>query len=118
MLKATLKDSNQKIVTTTLYTISLLSQATGPQFDKSAKIVIPVILTTLADNKKPVRDEGLKTMDILVNDITLEPFVSFLPVAMAADSSTGRKEVLIVHTYNMINSRTGIAMGDKISSQL
>jgi hypothetical protein len=95
VLKARLSDSNQKIVTTTLYTISLLSQATGPQFDKSAKLVIPAILINLADNKKPVRDEACKTMDILINDITLDPFVSFLPVAMALDSSVGRKEVTL-----------------------
>lgn len=94
LLKARLSDSNQKILTTALYTISLLGQATGPQFDKSAKIVIPAILANLADNKKPIRDAALQTMDSLVPDITLDPFVSFLPAAMALDSSNGRKEVL------------------------
>lgn len=93
VLKARLSDSNQKILTTALYTISLLGQATGPQFDKSAKIVIPAMLANLADNKKPVRDAALQTMDNLVPEITLDAFVSFLPAAMALDSSVGRKEV-------------------------
>ncbi len=95
-LKARLSDSNQKILTTTLYTISLLCQATGPAFDKSAKIVIPAMLGNLADNKKPIRDAALQTMDNIINDITLEAFVSFLPAAMALDSSLGRKEVCVV----------------------
>lgn len=93
MLKARLSDSNQKILTTALYTISLLGQATGPQFDKSAKIVIPAILGNLADNKKPIRDAALQTMDSLVADITLEAFVPFLPAAIVLDSSNSRKEV-------------------------
>lgn len=96
VLKARLTDSNQKILTTALYTISLLGQATGPQFDKSAKIVIPAILGNLADNKKPIRDAALQTIESLVPDITLDPFVSFLPAAMALDSSLGRKEVRLL----------------------
>jgi hypothetical protein len=93
VLKARLADSNQKILTTSLYTIGLLGQATGPQFDKSAKIVIPAILANLADNKKPIRDAAAQTMDSLISDITLDPFVGFLPAAMTPDSSLGRKEV-------------------------
>jgi hypothetical protein len=93
VLKARLSDSNQKICTTTLYLIGLLANAVGPAFDKSAKIVIPTVLTGLADNKKPMRDATLQTIDQLVVEVTLEPFMSFLPAAMGLDSSLGRKEV-------------------------
>jgi cytoskeleton-associated protein 5 len=93
VLKARLSDSNQKILTTALYIIGLLGTSTGPQFDKSAKIVIPAMLANLADNKKPIRDAAAQTMDTLVPEITLEAFVAFLPAAMALDSSLGRKEV-------------------------
>ncbi|EGC31921.1 hypothetical protein DICPUDRAFT_156163 [Dictyostelium purpureum] len=93
-LKNRLPDTNQKVQTSTLNIITLLSQSMGAPFEKAAKLLIPQILLLLQDLKKPIRDATISCMNQLLNDFGFDIFVPFVSTPMILESSNSRKESL------------------------
>ncbi|EFA75060.1 XMAP215 family protein [Heterostelium album PN500] len=106
LAKGSLTDKNQKVITTTLTLINMLTTAVGPSFDKSAKMLLPGVLALLADAKKPLRDSALATMTIIAEELGTDIVLPALATLLLQESATSRKDALTWAVANVGNAKS------------
>ena len=91
-LKLRLHDSNKNLTGLTLTLLGKIAEIHGTSVAKYSKLVVPLLLASLGETKKPVVLSATKCLNQWVNAIGIEQFITFLPVALQNEAS--RRELL------------------------
>lgn len=93
-LKERLSDSNKNLVIQALDILGNLATATGKPFEKTARMIAPVICSCLTDNKPQVRASATAALEKISNATSFEVVIPACEGGLAVDNPALRKDLL------------------------
>lgn len=93
-LKARLDDSNKSIIRSTLVLLSKLAECLGSEAVVFCKVIVPAMLSNLADKQSLLRQDALATLDKWSAEIGAENVINYVPSALNQDNPELRTELL------------------------